>query len=542
MKIKSLKIENLKSYPQANIEFSPRINLLVGENNSGKTTIIRSLLNLQYHAFGKKDIRSNEVSAKTLIQLNNVEETDLLLFLGQQNLDLISLPNKMIDVYWGTAVNQKNTLLEEFLFAPSGKISWNFRESSNDKQAENLPIKFLRFPDDEDRFNFIYPFLAKRKTEYYDSNMSRDQYFKVQETLRNIASRIQRLVNPSHPKHEAFVSACMDILGFKVGVIPVDTEGGNSHEPGIFVTTTSTIPVRSMGEGVINILGFIVTLLCEDNKLILVEELENDMHPSALKKLLSLIKDKAENNQFVISTHSNIVLKYLGATSESKIFLTETTKNQGQNSVPTSIVNAVQNDPVSRMQVLEKLGYEFNDFDLFDAYLILEESSAECLIRDFLIPSFVPELYGRLRTIAAKGVDDLEARVIDFERLFVFVHTTPVYRRRAWIVADGDKAGRDCISSLRTNFKTWPAHHFLTFSKNNFEEFYPDRFQNRVKEAFVLQGEKKRKAKEKLIKDVMKWTLEHRSDADKEFKTSASEVIDLLMQINTELNSGKKKK
>ncbi len=35
MKIKTLTLQNLKSYPKAKISLSPTINLLIGENNSG---------------------------------------------------------------------------------------------------------------------------------------------------------------------------------------------------------------------------------------------------------------------------------------------------------------------------------------------------------------------------------------------------------------------------------------------------------------------------------------------------------------------------
>jgi predicted ATP-dependent endonuclease of OLD family len=360
--------------------------------------------------------------------------------------------------------------------------------------------------------------------------------------MRNIATRIHRLENPSHPKHDSFVSVCYDILGFKVGVIPIDQQNSNGFEPGMYVTNTSMIPIKSMGEGVVNILGFIVTLLSEDNKLILVEELENDIHPTALKKLLSLIKDKSESNQFVIATHSHIVLKYLGAIPDSRIFFTETVKDFQNGQIPTSKVSAIENGPRSRMRVLEKLGYEFNDFELFDAYLILEESSAESIIRDFLIPNFLPELYGRLKTIAARGVGDLESRVSDFNRLFVFIHTSPIYYQRAWVIVDGDEVGLSTVAHLKQKFKSWPADHFLNFTKHNFEEFYPERFRESVKAAFSLQGEKKQKAKKQLVVSVMEWALKNHAIAVEEFRISAAEVIKLLQTMNKRLAAKKKPK
>ncbi len=77
MKIKSVELINLKSYSHSKIELSPNINLLIGANNSGKSTIIKSLLNLQYHTFDKKDIRSTEEYSKTFIEINEISEKEM---------------------------------------------------------------------------------------------------------------------------------------------------------------------------------------------------------------------------------------------------------------------------------------------------------------------------------------------------------------------------------------------------------------------------------------------------------------------------------
>ncbi len=47
MWVKSLKLENLRCFEKAELAFSKRINLIVGPNNAGKSTLLRSLLHLQ---------------------------------------------------------------------------------------------------------------------------------------------------------------------------------------------------------------------------------------------------------------------------------------------------------------------------------------------------------------------------------------------------------------------------------------------------------------------------------------------------------------
>jgi hypothetical protein len=283
-----------------------------------------------------------------------------------------------------------------------------------------------------------------------------------------------------------------------------------------------------------------VTLLTEDNKLFLVEELENDIHPTALKKLLELIVSKSKNNQFVLSTHSHIVLKYLGVVPNSKIFFLDwspsTLKNGQIENVHTTTIREIENSPEARINLLEKLGYDFYDFELYQAYLILEESSAERVIRDFLIPNFVPFLYNRLKTIASKGVDDLKPRVIDFQRLFVFLHTNPIYKDKVWVVADGDKKGEEVIVDLLNIFQSWGKDHFINFSKANFEEYYPEKFKKKIDGLSGLSHDNKRIFKRELLEEVMDWSLNNRNEAIKAFEKSADEVIKLLRKIEKRLN------
>ena len=45
MWVKSIYLKEIQSYAYAYVEFSKGINVIVGENNSGKSTIIKALLN-----------------------------------------------------------------------------------------------------------------------------------------------------------------------------------------------------------------------------------------------------------------------------------------------------------------------------------------------------------------------------------------------------------------------------------------------------------------------------------------------------------------
>lgn len=107
------------------------------------------------------------------------------------------------------------------------------------------------------------------------------------------------------------------------------------------------------------------------------------------------------------------------------------------NKIPTSSIAEVDNSPKARREILEDLGYELFDFDVWDTWLILEESSAEIIIRDFLIPNFVPELKERLRTCSSLGVEKVSARFDALHSLCLFFHLQQPFKDRIWVLVDG---------------------------------------------------------------------------------------------------------
>lgn len=351
-----------------------------------------------------------------------------------------------------------------------------------------------------------------------------------------LVSKVSRLANQDFERAQEYETLCKDILGFRVSVHVAPD--GNGQQAGIPVGKFGYIPPESMGEGVSSQLGLITDLCMADGNLFLIEEPENDIHPEGLKTLLNVIIEKSRTNQFIVSTHSNIVARYLGSAPESRIFEFESTYRQNQ--VPTSTIREVEPTVEARTEVLRRLGYELSDFDLWDGWLILEESSAEIIIH-YLIPWFVPSL-ARIRTVAAGGISKVEPTFEDFRRLFLFAHLEPRYRGRAWVIVDGDDEGLKVIQALQGKYKNWPIDHFTTWSQPDFEYFYPAQFGEQVTEALAKSHDEKRSAKKKLLDEVKAWCNANPSEAKDAFATSAAEVINKLKEIDQALrdssNSG----
>lgn len=542
MIVKSIDIINLRCFENLHLELSPSINVIVGKNNSGKSTIIKALYQLQSsNVFQDIDVRKGAQFSRVGVDLIDCTEEDVNRFnLLQEILVESNLESGRILCLESIFKNKKGRHVER-LFVPFNyvevyrlldrkRVFWDLDEDREVKYYEYNSIT-----DSEAANNFIYSFLANRSTYSIRNSTTKEDIERSNEVFQYLPAKIQRLANPSNViQYEKYSSYCEKLLGFKPGIVSV---GNNQLTIGCYSDHIEFIPLSAMGDGVANILGLIAVLLTENNKLLLIEEIEKDIHPEALKWLLELIISKSEDNQIVISTHSHIVLKYLAAHENTKVFFVDNEPyNDNKRFVPTAFVSEVVTAE-DRLEKLRYLGYDLFDNDLYEGYLFLEESSAERIIRDVIIPLFYPKLMSKLKTISSDGISDVEPRFYDFRRLFTFVHVGgEVYKNKGWVKVDGDKPGKDVVKRLRAGFKNWDSSHFSTWSESNFEKYYPNEFQHKVEDVLKINDKtSKRMAKKELLIEVMNWVESNPTLAKKAFAESSAEVIEFIGQISDKL-------
>ena len=499
-----MNFENIRGFSKANrVEFSRQVNLFVGQNNAGKSTLLKIISLLQYdHAISRKDISLSKVNASVEMHLEDIAE------------------------YFET-----NGLTNP-IHADIGQVIKKLNESSIESNFTSSKARagFSPFPDKEP-VNLLYPYLSKRKVGKYDESINLGATNAVTGDFKFLTAKIARLCGVTHPNSNEYLTACEEIIGFPLST----TASVNGHKISYKIDSFQDILLEDMGEGVPNLLGLIVDLCIAKNKIFLFEEIENDIHPKALKSLLNLIERKSKSNQFFISTHSNIVTKYLGSIENSKVFRISMSF---LNKLPVSSIEEVQNEPNERLKLLEELGYEPFDFGHWKAWLILEESSAEVIIRDFLIPIFVKVLTNKLRTYSARSLNEVEPKFKDFNKLFVFVHLEEIYKNKAWVIIDAGENETEIIGKMKKTYSKsgWNEDNFLQFSEHDFESYYPKRFQAEVDEILALENKRKKmQRKQELIENVKKWIKENPDDAKEEFKESAKEIIDILKSINNKI-------
>lgn len=509
MRVTSLRLVNFRSFEDSETIKLGHLNVLIGANNSGKSSVIRALHQMQ-EGIGDTfaDVRSGSQSATVQISLDDISD----------------VPR------WSVGINER---LSGDLFVDiattdrrSGTSSLRFKPAASSRDTAQGDLKF---PGTDPR-HFVVPYLSKRKSVNYSEDVREKAAMAISSDLSNLAAKLSRISNPQFPKYEQYARSCKEILGFVITAIP----STNGLLPGTFLPNGDGLPIAQMGEGVANVVQMLVNLVTSKKKLFLVEEPENDLHPRALKALLNLMIESAKDNQFVVSTHSNIVVQHLCSAPQSRLY--RISVEEGEQPAKAKIEH-VPEDSQARLNALSELGYALSDFDLWDGWLILEESSAERIIRSYLIPWFAPGL-NRLRTMSANGVDKVESSFADFNRLVLFTHLQPLYLNKAWVRVDGDERGKTIVDNLRKNYSGWTPGNFSVFDQPQFERYYPTNFSDKVDEVLVIQEKaKKRAAKKQLLDEVIAWVEEDHRRAKEALRVSAQSVISDLQSIEQKLST-----
>jgi len=499
MWITKIRLQNIRIFEDETIELSKGINVLVGPNNSGKSTIAYAALQVQTgFSFSPNYLRSGTGKGNVQIYLEGA--------------------------------------LEYFKdITVSGKLTINFditESSTTMKAIYNGNERGIDLIEQREPKNFVYPYLSKRKVVGYSEDV-RDQFTSaVTGNLQYLYAKIDKVSNPEKPAYSSYVDACKQILGF----IVTCSSSTNGKKACYIVDDFRNITLDNMGEGVASILGLLVDLCVAENKLFVIEEPENDIEPKALKNLLKVVIEKSKNNQFIITTHSNIVTRLLGAEPEAKIFKVDM---EFKKKVPTSKIEVIENNAEARQSLLAYLGYELIDLDLWEGWLFLEESSAEKIIREYLIRWFAPSLQGKLRTFSARSIDEVESKFAAFNTLFSYLNLQPTYKNRAWVIVDNGDREKEIIQKLKAIYgrSGWSEDNFQQLDKHDFERYYPEQFEEKVAQVLSFIDKKEKRSKKKtLLDEVEAWIKGNPEKAKAAFADSAAEVIDKLKVIEGQLS------
>jgi putative ATP-dependent endonuclease of OLD family len=335
MKIDKLVIENFKCFKgRFCIEFNEGINILVGDNESGKSTILEAIHLILTGLFNGKYLK-NEI---TQYMFNWEVVADYLKRIA--NRELAQLPYILFEVYMsgddlaifegdGNSERKKNIGI-------SLKIAFDDNYKSEYEQLikagnlKTIPIEYYDFYWSTFARDSITPRSIPIKSAMIDSSSNRysngsDIYISriIKENLdpKEIVdiSQAYRKMKEVFMAEEAIktinskIKSCSRISDKNVS-LSVELSSKNAWETSL-TTYLDDIPFHFIGKGEQCLVKTKLALGHKKSKeanLILLEEPENHLSFSKLNQLISNIKDFCENKQIIISTHNSFVANKLG--------------------------------------------------------------------------------------------------------------------------------------------------------------------------------------------------------------------------------------
>ncbi|MBN2830476.1 MAG: AAA family ATPase, partial [Candidatus Cloacimonetes bacterium] len=324
MYLKELTLSNFRKYQNLKVEFKQGLNVLIGENDSGKTAIadaIKYLLNTKTHDQVRFDERDFYNKGET--QTNSFEITGT--FTGFEPKEAANF------LEWGSFDKEKKFQLRVNLKANyrENRISWDLKAGplNADTQMDGNAKELLKI-------TYLKP-LRDAETELSPGYRSRlAQILLSHKAFKKLNGEVHELIgiiNTANEKVKDYLER-VEAGGQTSGSI-IDTikkhitsflqEGDdrvNSTTIGVVAPELSRI-LRSLsleleantpGLGTLNKLFMAAELLHLETdpsnslKLCIIEELEAHLHPQAQLRVINALQD-INDTQFILTTHSTTI-------------------------------------------------------------------------------------------------------------------------------------------------------------------------------------------------------------------------------------------
>lgn len=320
MHLNSLKIKNFRILEDVEIEKLGHVNLIVGKNNSGKSTVLEAVA-LLAGGFEKNNVyqvarnRDSSIFVETDKALktrvayqnflsNNYDGSDF--FIGNNNNFLETELVHYFEKRNSFGIRQRNFISKEDFDEYSNKNMEVF--TGIHVNLNNLSSPQLIKTDDDDNIIFLQSnkFSSLFNYEFVSTNLNQLKDIEILwdgVVLSNIEETVLEGLKLINPNIESIVFIKDDYYhrfsqnnNFDSRRVPYVKVQGNDLK----------VPLYSMGEGVIRLLSIFVHLAFCSDGILLIDEFENGLHYSIQPKVWHMIFDLAEslNIQVFATTHS----------------------------------------------------------------------------------------------------------------------------------------------------------------------------------------------------------------------------------------------
>ncbi|GIU41124.1 ATP-binding protein [Vibrio vulnificus] len=303
--IKEFRLKDYGPIAEAQGQALGNINLILGENSTGKTFLLKAL----YSA-----IRSHEEAGK-----------------GNDNRDFSEVLNDKL--YWTFQVDKLGDIVTK---GEGRRLSTSISLNDNSSlvfdfgkdTTKKVTLNHNNLTQRDSNSVFLPPKEVLSLMNVIDKSANHDKVFGFDATYADLVAAL-RLPTQKGRNHDAFVSSRKQLEDMFFGKVEFD----QSRNEWVYKKGNTKFSIMAAAEGVKKI-AILDTLLgnryLNKDSIVFIDEPESALHPTAIVKLLDIVAVLAQAGiQFFLATHSYYVIKKLALIA-----------NQKQMPIPTFMANS----------------------------------------------------------------------------------------------------------------------------------------------------------------------------------------------------------
>ncbi|MEB3309638.1 MAG: AAA family ATPase [Snowella sp.] len=302
--LRSLEIENFRCFQSFELQQLGRLNLLVGTNNSGKTSILEAIQLLTSFSNFESLIDLMLSRGECILNNEQVAELDIRHLFYGHNVDVGSFfsifgsndskgERMVISIEKG---EEKGIFkdLQDLIFT----AKWLGEEEIEGFKLPLSPKKCLlsdhikrvrrEINSSASKTQFVTStsLTTKKMIEFFDQIVLTPEEDLIKEALQTIEPNFERIAPVNSEKHK--------YIGLRSGFLVK------------FSNSDQRIPIGSMGDGIWRILGLTLAIVNARNGILLVDEIDTGLHFSTMSDMWKLVWETARrlNVQVFATTHS----------------------------------------------------------------------------------------------------------------------------------------------------------------------------------------------------------------------------------------------
>ncbi|HEY8084117.1 MAG TPA: AAA family ATPase [Methylophilaceae bacterium] len=332
MQLKKLRVQNFSAFEDTGwIEFYPGINIVIGQNNAGKSALLRvfedQLLNDKHRNLSRfANALTPEVEVEYVIEISGRELSDAILDggadiawpVGGQSLTADAIFMDILEKSSATYEIFRKNQSDYFLRNPKSVVipgNADLRYIISPKNGlihlrgytmntpENTHYAFTRLMKSK-----VFVFAAQR---YSLGKSGFDLVQKLAPNASNLAGYLMRLQGEQGTIFERLETHMREVFPTIQGISIAPVSHG--FEIRVWATSDQIHPelgisLDNCGTGVAQVLAILAIVMTMQGSVIVVDEINSFLHPAAAKSLLRIIQTHYMRHQYIISTHSMDVL------------------------------------------------------------------------------------------------------------------------------------------------------------------------------------------------------------------------------------------